>query len=410
MPQSERGICYFAAYLRKKRVNQLTEPAKHKFLVVDDDKMNLRIICDLLVEYGYEYAVATDGMEAVEKAKQTLPDLIFLDLVMPRMDGFETCKRLREYPPTSHIPIMIVTTLVDRESRIRALEAGATDFITKPVDPLELMVRTRNLLEIKKFGDFLKEHGDILDAEVKKRTTQLRHALLEVTSANESLKESKKIIKESYIDTVHKLTIIAEYKDNDTALHIKRVGYLSAHLATVLNWPEDDIETMFYAAPMHDIGKVAIPADILLKPEGLTDEEYALMKTHTTVGANILKDSVSHILKMAEKIAQSHHERWDGKGYPAGLKNEQLPIEANIMNLVDQYDALRSTRPYKPAYDHRLTFQILTKGDGRTMPSHFSPLLLEAFRDNHMAFARIYDEHGEPPRVSTAFAPQRTRL
>lgn len=385
----------------------MSTTAQPRLLVVDDDQMNRRMTIDMLAGHGYVCIEAGDGALGLEKAKELLPDLIFLDLVMPRMDGFEACKRLRAYPPTSHIPIIIVTSLEDKASRIRALEAGATDFVTKPVDPVELMVRTRNLLEIKRFGDLLSERNKGLDAQVAKHTSELRHALLEITSANESLKESKKIIKESYIDTVHKLTIIAEYKDNDTALHIKRVGYLCAHLATSLGWPEDEIEDIFYAAPMHDIGKVAIPSDILLKPEGLTDEEYALMKTHTVIGANILRDSVSRILKMAERIARSHHERWDGKGYPSGLKEDAVPIEANIMNIVDQYDALRSTRPYKLALTHDKVFKIITKGDGRTMPSHFNPLLLEAFKATHKDFARIYAEHGEPRGTSTGFAPLR---
>lgn len=363
------------------------------------------MLSDLLAEHGYTCTETIDGAQALEKAKELLPDLIFLDLIMPRMDGFEACKRLRNYPPTSHIPIVIVTSLTDKASRIRALEMGATDFLAKPIDSIELMVRTRNLLELKKFNDLLNEHNKDLDAQITKRTSQLRHTLLELTSANESLKESKKQIKESYIDTVHKLTIIAEYKDNDTARHIKRVGYLCAHLATALGLPEETIENIFYASPMHDIGKVAIPADILLKPEGLTDEEYTLMKTHTRIGASILKDSVSLILNMAERIAGSHHERWDGKGYPAGLKADEIPIEANIMNLVDQYDAIRSTRPYKLAYNHALTFKIITKGDGRTMPSHFSPMLLEAFKDNHKDFARIYAEHDGPHIAMPTFDP-----
>ncbi|MBI5562441.1 MAG: response regulator [Deltaproteobacteria bacterium] len=375
----------------------MNEPAKARLLVADDDELSLRIIGDLLTGYGYAHVSARDGAEAVEKAKEMLPDLIFLDIVMPGMDGFEACRRLRGYPPTAHTPIIIVTTLTDKETRLKALDLGATDFLTKPVDPLEVMVRTRNLLELKKFGDFLKSHNETLDAEVKRRTAQIKRALLEVTSANESLKESRKIIKDSYIDTVHKLTIIAEYRDNDTALHLKRVGYLCAHLATSLGWPEDEIETIFYASPMHDIGKVAIPSDILLKPEGLTAEEFALMKTHTAIGADILKGSVSRILHMAERIALGHHERWDGKGYPAGLRGEDVPLEANVMNIVDQYDALRSHRPYKLAYSHQKALGVITKGDGRTMPSHFNPILLEAFKDNHREFARIYDEHGEPP-------------
>jgi len=210
--------------------------------------------------------------------------------MMPEMDGYEVCKKIREDQNTQHIPIVMVTALQDRESMIKGLDAGANDFLTKPVDSAELIIRAKNLLRVKEFEDFLKQHNELLDTEVKKRTSQLRLALEELSRSNKNLKNS-------YIDTIHRLTIIAEFKDEETASHIRRAGYYSSVLARYLGWPDDTVERILYAAPMHDIGKVGIPSEILLKPGKLNSEEFALMKTHTIIGGKILQGSISDILK-----------------------------------------------------------------------------------------------------------------
>ena len=337
---------------------------KKRILIVDDTLSNIKILNDLLRD-EYNISIATNGHDALEIVESSdHPDLILLDIMMPDMDGYEVCTRLKQNINTKNIPVLFVTTKDDVEDETKGLLLGAEDYITKPYSPPIVKQRVRNHMALHIY----QEH---LENLVSQRTQQLR---------------------KSYIDTVHRLTLASEYKDQETGSHIKRISHYCRELSHRLGLDNEFCNEIFYASPMHDIGKVAIPDAILLKQATLTDEEWEIMKTHTMVGASILMGAESPILQMAVDIAASHHERWDGTGYPRGIKEEEIPLTARIMNITDQYDALRSIRPYKPGYSHEKTMEILTKGDGRTMPHHFDPNIHDCLIKVASDFNDIYEE------------------
>lgn len=357
-----------------------------KILVVDDEEPNVKLLSSVLKALGYETETAFNGVEAIKKTKAFQPDLVLLDIMMPEMDGYEACDLLKSDPETANIPVVIVTALSDRDSKLKGLNVGASDFLTKPIDRSELTIRVKNLLKIKEYEDFMLRHNQLLEEEVKKRTFELQDALEVIEQAQEETKMS-------YIETIHRLVLAAEYKDEDTATHIKRISHYCRILAERLGQPDSFIETIYYASPMHDIGKIGIPDSILMKPGKLDDEEFEKIKSHTIIGAKILGDSTSDFLKSAETIALTHHERWDGMGYPQGLKGNEIPLMGRIMNIVDQYDSLRSKRPYKPGFSHEKAFEIITKGDGRTKPGHFAPEILAVFIEMADEFNNIFEEY-----------------
>ncbi|RME86655.1 MAG: response regulator [Planctomycetota bacterium] len=357
---------------------------KRKILVVDDEVSNRELLASFLEEADYEIWQAENGQECLEIMGQTLPDLVIMDLIMPLMDGFEAISRIRKNPHWQTIPILVISSVTERKERLKAIDLGANDFINKPYDYDELLLRIRNSLKLKEYSDFLKDYNVILEKEVSQRTLELRNAL-------KALQDSYNAVESAYHEIIYRLSRAAEYRDPETGKHIQRVKAYLLVLGEVLGLENKEKEEIAIASPMHDVGKVGIPDSILLKEGPLSSEEWEIMKTHTTMGYAILKDSKAPVLQKAAEIALTHHERWDGSGYPKGLKKTEIPLSGRMMTLADIYDALRSKRPYKPAFSHEKTCEIILKGDGRTLPSHFDPEILLAFEKRHKDFQEIFE-------------------
>ena len=317
-------------------VNQDPESFRPVILVVDDEPSNLQVLRQIL-QPDYRLLFARDGARAVDIARQELPALVLLDVMMPGMTGHEVCRQLKADPVTAAIPVIFVTAMADVEDEARGFEVGAVDYITKPVSPA--IVRAR-----------VKTHLSLVRAEE---------------------------LRESRLQIIRRLGRAAEYKDNETGLHVVRMSHYARILALGLGWSEQRADDLLHAAPMHDIGKIGIPDHILLKPGPLTPEESAIMKRHPTIGGEIIGDHPSPVLRMARRIAECHHERWDGSGYPAGLAGEAIPVEARVIAVADVFDALTTARPYKKAWPVEEAVERLTLDTG----THFDPTLVPVFLD-----------------------------
>ncbi len=327
-----------------------------KILIIDDEKANILLLEDILENEGYSHFTSThDSRKALDLYKELRPDLVLLDLNMPYLDGFQVMEQLIELEKTSYAPILILTAQSNRNTRLRALAKGARDYIEKPFDVTEVTHRIANMLEIRLLHNQVRDQNLILEKKVRDRTCEL-----EATQQ----------------EAVLRLGRAAEYRDNETGMHVIRMSRLSARLAQEIGLTDAECQLMLQASPMHDVGKIGIPDEILLKPGKLNEEEWVIMRKHPEIGAAILSGSQSAVMQMAEIIALTHQERWNGSGYPKGLKGEEIPLAGRIVAICDVFDALTSKRYYKEAYSVEKSMQIIEQGSGED----FEPHLVEAFK------------------------------
>lgn len=314
-------------------MNQAAD-TRPKLLLVDDEPTNLQVLRQVLQD-DYRLFFAKDGDKALELAARECPDLILLDVMMPGMTGYEVCSRLKQSEATAAIPVIFVTALVDVDDEARGFEVGAVDYITKPISPPIVRARVRTHLSLVRVDE----------------------------------------LKATRLQIVQRLGLAAEYKDNETGLHVIRMSHYSRVLALAAGFSEQAADDLLNAAPMHDVGKIGIPDAILQKNGKLDDAEWQVMRSHAQIGADIIGEHPSGLLQMARSIALTHHEKWDGTGYPNGLKGEDIPLTGRIVAIADVFDALTSVRPYKAAWSVEEALELLRRESGK----HFDPQLVELF-------------------------------
>jgi putative two-component system response regulator len=333
-----------------------TELRQAKILIVDDEPANLRLLTRALNRAGFsELQCIADPFETMATFERFRPDLVLLDLHMPGLDGISLLEELRrKLPSEAYLPILMLTGDARSEPRRAALAQGATDFVVKPFDLPEVVLRIRNMLETRALHLLLQQQNERLEVKVQVRTRDLEESQLEV---------------------LERLAVAAEFRDDDTGRHTQRVAAVAEILAQALGLDRERVDLIRRTAPLHDVGKIGIPDQILLKPGRLSPEEFAVMKTHSSIGSKILGGGRSALLHVAEVIARCHHERWDGGGYPAGISREAIPVEARVLAVADFFDALTHARPYRPAWPLELVRAEVLELRGR----HFDPRVVDAF-------------------------------
>ena len=358
-------------------VDPIEESEAHQsaIMLVDDEAANIKLLERTLRSDGYSNLYSTtDPRTVLDLFQKHKFDLIILDLNMPFMDGFEVMRQLQSLDRDGIPPILVLTAQHDHEYLVHALQIGASDYVTKPFSIEELLVRVRNLIQVQLYHAFIRERNQHLEELVHERTRELYDTRLQI---------------------VRRLGRAAEYRDNETGMHIIRMSKMAMILAESSGMSSRDCELILNASPMHDIGKIGIPDYILLKPGKLNPAEWEIMKTHTTIGAEILSGDDSELLSMSRIIALSHHEKWDGSGYPEGLKGEQIPLVGRIVALSDVFDALASPRPYKNGWTLEATMKYIDDNRGK----HFEPRLVDLFKERIDDILAIRKKYSDPDQI-----------
>ncbi|MGB4361068.1 MAG: HD domain-containing phosphohydrolase [Rhodoferax sp.] len=341
-------------------------------LIVDDEPANLKLLDKMLGGQGYQNLVlVADPREVIDRYRKARPDLILLDINMPHLDGYQVMAQLKALNDPLLPPIVILTAQHGKDYLLRALAAGARDFIGKPFDRNELLMRVRNLLDAQLAHRMVHDQKAVLEEMVRARTEELHRTRLQV---------------------VQRLGMAAEYRDEETGYHILRMSHVCALLARAVGWSELDCDLILNASPMHDIGKIGIPDAIMLKPGKFEPHEWDIMKTHAAIGGKLLDGDDSTLMRMAREIAVTHHEKWDGSGYPNGLAGAAIPQSGRIAALADVFDALTSVRPYKKAWTVEAAVELITANSGQ----HFDPQLVEVFLQELPGIVAIRERFAEP--------------
>ncbi|MCF8025889.1 MAG: response regulator [Desulfobacteraceae bacterium] len=357
-------------------------PDQVPVLVVDDETPITEMIYQALSKAGYECHTAQNGEHAMEIIGNTAIDVVITDIRMPGMNGVELLEKIKAGYDSD---VMVMTGFTENYDYESIVTAGASDFIQKPISFRELMIRLKRVLRMR-----------YLLIERDRINRKLEDSINELEKAMRGIEQAHKELDFAYLDTVNRLVSAAEYKDEETGDHIVRMSRYCALIAEKLKLSEDMVKLIRYASPMHDIGKIGIPDNILVKPGRLTKEEFETIKSHTTIGAAILADSKADVLKVAREIAFTHHEKWNGTGYPNGLKKENTPISGRIVGIADTFDALTSRRPYKDPYPVDVALKIIRSERGES----FDPSIVDVFMDNIKAIKQIKDEVDKDPEIS----------
>jgi len=359
----------------------MNNTGKNTLLVVDDTPENIDVLRGILGT-DYTIKIANNGQLALKIAAAQSPDLILLDVMMPGMDGYEVCRQLKGNEATRHIPIIFVTARGEEEDEALGFELGAADYIIKPVSPSIVRARVR-------------AHLALFD--------QRYHLQQLVAERTGELERSNRQLEQTHLVMLQQLGRAADYRDNETGMHIVRVGNFSKLLGLASGFLESQAELLMYASMMHDIGKIGIPDHVLLKPGKLTEEEFEVIKKHPEIGAGIIGEHDAEVLKMAKLIALGHHEKWNGQGYPHGLSGTDIPIVARIVAIADVFDALTCVRPYKTAWTVESALELIEKSAGQ----HFDPNLVKLFLEAEAEVRRIaieYSDAGNVPQENSGMS------